>query len=332
MAPDGLRLPSRASWDEPSPASIVSLDDAGWNAIAAAYGGKRPAALRRCLDVLKESGARSVVLETRYIDLDYRSEYSSFYSRTFRSEPDSALRLHFFRAELGMDDLWRLPADAGYLGYIVLRPSAAGAVGRTMIQAPPRDRAAIRAAVTEEVSFFGETLSVTGVPFMQQDTQLGSCAHAAAWMCHYGAFRRGLVARQTAATFGLRTDPALGMVNALPSEGMTSFQLKSLMATLDLPVRVDVDGEREWGTNPDTLLRICRRYLDSGIPLLVFTSDHAFVLCGGARPQRRRAFHRVGHLPVPRGAGGCRVSHLRSRLKRAEGGSRGAARRRCAPA
>jgi hypothetical protein len=63
-----------------------------------------------------------VVVETRYVDLDYRSEYSGFFSRTFANHPDSAHRLHFFRDEIRSEDLTM--SDTSSFGRALLVESA----------------------------------------------------------------------------------------------------------------------------------------------------------------------------------------------------------------
>jgi hypothetical protein len=55
--------------------------------------------LRRILDVAAAHGVQSIVVEQRYIDFDYRSEHSRFYSTTFRRYPSVCHRLHFFKHE-----------------------------------------------------------------------------------------------------------------------------------------------------------------------------------------------------------------------------------------
>jgi hypothetical protein len=300
------------SWDEPEPAELRLLaTDDDWAGLADRYQGHNPRPLRRCLEVARAGGATTVVTETRYIDLDYRSEYSAFYAGAFRSAPDSARRLHFFRAPLTADQLWRLPDDHGYLGYVIIRPSDLGPVGRTVLQAPPGMADAVRTTVRDRVCFFGQELVVDGVPFMQQDSQLGRCAHAAAWMCHYAAHRRDGVARRPMADFSLSADPGLGYGRPLPSQGLTVQQLLELLRTFDLPASFynvrqlptsrlapwadpapqPPSGQNEmhpglWDTR---LIGTCCRYLNSGFPVLVATGDHAFVLCGYRREPREGA-------------------------------------------
>lgn len=292
-------------WESPDPAAVLALTDDGWSRLEDQYGrGSRP--FRRCLEIARSGGARTAVIETRYIDLDYRSEYSAFYSRTFASAPDSAVRLHFFERQLDAAMVAELPEDCGYLGYIVVRPSHLGPVGRAMLVPPPGMREAVRAAVIDEVHLFGQQLKVRAVPFVQQDMQLGRCAHAAAWMCHYSAWRRREVRRRPMADFNLASDHTLGLGRPVPSSGLTVNQLMQLFMAFELPAafyRVsDLPNtvlEVPWAPAPpdppegdppphpgtwDTrLIRICCQYLNSGFPVLVGTQDHAFVLCGYER-------------------------------------------------
>ncbi|MGH7748011.1 MAG: hypothetical protein ACREQ5_25115, partial [Candidatus Dormibacteria bacterium] len=291
-------------WEDPAPAEVISLDVAAWDRLLSEYGGNSPGPLQRCLDVARASGARTAVVETRYIDVDYRSEYSSFYSQIFAPTPSTARRLHFFASRLEADVLWRLADDPGYLGYVVIRPSSLGPVGRTMLVPPPGMADAVRAKVTDQVNFFGKVLSVTGAPFVQQDSQLGRCAHAAAWMCHFTAVKRGDVGRLPMAEFSLSAEPALGYGRPLPSEGLTVQQLLELFRLFDLPAVFYEfnnlpDGARSPWSLPDPVaplpdvertdlrfIPIACRYLNSGFPVIVVTYDHAFTLVGYERKPR----------------------------------------------
>lgn len=106
-------------WEDPDPADVVSLLGAkDWADLRGRYDPNllgRP--LERCLEVARAAGATSVVIETRYLDLDYRSEYSAFFSKTFAEIPDTAHRLHFFRADVAAEELVAL-SDGAREGYL----------------------------------------------------------------------------------------------------------------------------------------------------------------------------------------------------------------------
>ena len=292
-------------WEDPDPADVVPLlASQDWDDLRSRY---EPNLLRRpferCLEIAQAGGAQSVVIETRYVDLDYRSEYSSFFSKTFAEIPDTTHRLHFFDTDLSTEDLADLSdrTQAGYLGYLIVRPSRLGRVGRTMLVPPPDLADAVQTAVSDRVNFFGHVLEVSGVPFVQQDTQFGRCAHAAAWMCHHTAHLRGDVPPRPMADFSLLADASVAEGRPLPSQGLTGLQLSNLMRELDLPPIVyrmgslpgsgqepslpahsDKDDPGTWDTRAIAVL--CR-FLNSSYPMLVGTHEHAFVIIGYRREE-----------------------------------------------
>jgi hypothetical protein len=298
-----------SGWNDPDPAEVHHpTSDAEWDTALGRYlGSLNDAPLRRCVEVARAVGAKTLVIETRYLDLDYRSEFSAYYSRQFADIPDSAHRLHFFGKQLTSGSLWRLAAKSTYLGYVVVRPAATGLVSRALLPPPPDVAAAVRTLASERVNFFGQDLEISGVPFAQQDAQLGACAQAAAWMCHFTAYLRGDAGRRTKADFSLKADASLHPSRAMPSGGLTVTQLSDLFRTFELPAMFYAVGDLPspglpWQV-PDPLpptpgmiaglwdhriVAVACRHLNSGSPVLVGTTDHAFVLCGYRRTDRPR--------------------------------------------
>ena len=128
-------------WEDPDPAELVPLGAlSDWSVLAGRFDNPNPRPFERCLEVARANGARTAVIETRYLDQDHRSEYSAFFSKTFAEIPDTTHRIHFFAKELDANDLWHLPADPDYLGYLVVRPSRLGRVGRTLLLPPAEGR------------------------------------------------------------------------------------------------------------------------------------------------------------------------------------------------
>jgi hypothetical protein len=254
------------------------------------------------LSIARRNRCRSVVVEERYVDIDYRSDYSAFWSKRFNAVSPFARRVHFFRKRLAESQLHRLPTRAGYLGYSVLRPTphAEGRVGRTVLTPPPQLRHATMACVNDEVSLFGNRLTIAGAPFSEQDGEFLRCAHAAIWGCHYSAFRRGLTGRRSTAELADLVPALLSPRRALPSPGMKPEQIQAVFASTGQPAliyaidqlpevlgvdnpqpQLDARGNRRSGGYWDTrIFSIVCRYLNSGFPVMVITGNHAFNIVG----------------------------------------------------
>jgi len=293
-------------WNDPDPAEVhhPTTDDEWDVALRRYLGSHYPEPFRRCIEVARTLGAVTLVIETRYIDIDYRSEYSAYYSKQFLDTPDATHRLHFFSKYLTRENMWRLARSRDYLGYVVTRPISTGLVSRALLYPPVDLRDDIRTSVTEIINFFGQDLEVTGVPFTQQDAQLGACAQAAAWMCHFSAALRGDARRRPKADFTLKAPISLHPSRAVPSGGLTALQLGELFRTFELPaIHYEVgrlpspglawqqpdpvpDPNRHAGLWDYRIVAIACRYLNSGFPVLIGTRSHAFILCGYRRTSR----------------------------------------------
>lgn len=254
--------------------------------------------------IARRNRCRTVVVEDRYIDADYRSDFSAFWSKRFEVPSPYARRLHFFRAAIATEQLARMPnrvRDA-YLGYSVLRPGPHhdGRVGRTVLAPPPQLAGATLVTIRDEVSLYGNDLSVIGTPFLEQDGEFLRCAHAAIWGCHYSAYKHGLVGRRLTAELAEMTPRLLSADRSLPSRGMVLEQIQAVFDATGQPaLRYIVDqlptvpgvespsdemklenvgrAAGEW--DPRVFSVICR-YLNSGFPVMVTNASHGWNLVG----------------------------------------------------
>src|SRR5436189_6378258 len=95
--------------------------DGAWDELLTFYtGGTDCAPLERVVAIAREHGVRSVVVEQRYLDADWRSEHGAFHGRLFRRHPSVAHRWHLFTTDVAPDIAEIDPAS--YRGYVVLRP------------------------------------------------------------------------------------------------------------------------------------------------------------------------------------------------------------------
>lgn len=181
----------------------------------------------------------------------------------------------------------------------------------------------VRTVVTERVQLFGISLAARGVPFMEQDGHIMRCAHVSAWICHFSAVLRGVVPRRATASFNLSADATSPIGRPYPSEGLTFDSLSSMLSHVDLPGEVIwpdrmMKGRKRltWADRPElevllaknefdaapyladngitaahvtwvreNLTATVRRYLNSGIPLIVCRMHvaHTQVVIGYAR-------------------------------------------------
>lgn len=288
------------TWDEPDPGEILLLQsDADWASLRDRYAIHHPRPFERCLEVARAGGATCVVVETRYIDAEYRSEFAAFYSIAFASFPDATHRLHFFRDALTPAEVARADGDRhGYVGYVVVRPVRTGPVCHAMLTPPPDMMDAVRCSVPETVHLFGSPLTVHGVPFAQQDTQLGACAHVSAWVCHRTASLRHDVDRRTLGQFATTVNASLSPNREVPTRGLTLGQMSDVIRQNGLSPLFYAPGNLPapslpWtppaatpppaGSGDPRLVAVMCRHLSSGFPVMVAAVDHAFNIVGWIR-------------------------------------------------
>ncbi len=175
---------------------VRQLDnDAAWAELSSILGGDHILVVRGVVRHLRTINAACYVLESRYIDRDYSSDYLRFYAQTFRSHGRHCKRLHFLSADIS--DAFTGPQTpnhlaklrklirTNYCGFCVVRPLANAPIGRTVLAAKPREPSDTETIVTchaeYDANLFGVDLKVTGTAFLQQDARVGACAQVAVW-------------------------------------------------------------------------------------------------------------------------------------------------------
>jgi hypothetical protein len=274
-------------WTPPEPAQIIDLrPDGAVLQLSRYYGGSQPAVVFEVFGQAYSLGAQMAVIEFRYLDPDYRSEHSRFYSTTFRRYPSVAHRVHFFK-EPPLDEMLDdedAPfdfADLTYLGFTVLRPLPGARVGRTMLS-PHEDLAKhVMCQAFDTVNVFGHPMRVRAAPFMAQDAQLGVCAHMTLWTSayfHHIAYGHN---RYLSADISAAVPANLGIGRPAPSTGLTVGQIAAGSTQLGRPALVYECDNLPKG---ESIQRIACRYLNSGMPVIVAAGGmHAFVLVGYRR-------------------------------------------------
>ncbi len=265
--------------------------------------------------------ARTAVVEHGYFDIDSRSEYAITIQRQYRFAPPANDRVHYFDRRISLAQFTRALTDrryareirGSYLGYMILRSdNDQHMVGRALLSPPrhrdrvldpPRFAQRVRTLAREHVTLAGIRLAVDGVPFMEQEGAITTCASAAAWMAHYTAVLRGLTPRVPVAELhGSPNEKDRSRGRRYPSPGLTDEQLDQALWRGGLPPEVIPNrllfearpvawhDREEIHSNPEihewhleNFCAVIARYLNSGLPVLLTLGNHVILVCGYLR-------------------------------------------------
>ncbi len=274
-------------------------------------------------------GCKTVVKELEYVDKDYQDEYAAYYCKAFKSYGARCDRWHFFSCDIPPATTTDFAQyEPHYLGYMVIRPTDLQRVGRTVLRPALTDhnRQFFHCTAACHTNILGQEFKVTGMPFIQQDTQVGACAQASIWM----------LARYMSRKFGYReylpseinsyakANIALG--RPLPAEnGLTSFQILDALKGIGIPALIysrdnlgncsrhiekafpvikktprDENDEKaqHYVQNTVKLADIAYRYIESGLPVIIGTDNHALVGIGHTYDPTKAATVAIERIPA----------------------------------
>src|SRR5215510_3790435 len=174
---------------------IGKIDNQNWTGLAKILGGPDHRVVQSIIRHLITINVSSYLVETRYIDRDYSSDYRRFYAQTFRTYDRHCKRVHFFACDIGTilgHSDWserrralQATSKRAYCGFCVVRPLPEAPIGRTVLRAKGPAEADLDSVVTcradVRANLLGAELDVTGTCFMQQDSRVGACAQVAIW-------------------------------------------------------------------------------------------------------------------------------------------------------
>lgn len=152
------------------------------------------------LSVEKGIAAKFIVIERRYINRDFLSDYTLYYAKCFEDYPKHCKRLHFFTFKASADEHafakmleYALLHDnkrttsfwQNYLGYIVVKPIPITVIGTTVLKTyEPSIGEDIRkywGCRDYEVNFFGTNQNIHSLAFQEQDMVVSACATTSIW-------------------------------------------------------------------------------------------------------------------------------------------------------
>lgn len=258
--------------------------DSFWNKYRSKF--EREIPIKNIRNLLVSQNCISVIVEDEYVDIDYRNEFSTLYSKSFKKYEHFSKRLHFFKKKITPETIKSAKSDQqGYLGYIVLRPTLVGRIGRTVI-CPPflSGKPDIKMCAARFSSHLeGNEFSVVGSPYIQQDSMVMVCAQSSIWMAsRYNSTQNAIFRGTTQHLPHEITENACRNISfwgrPLPSDGLTIHQMVNALVHMDyfpvLYLKAD-NSDSPWDP-----IEIVYRYTSSGIPVIITVPCHALTVFG----------------------------------------------------
>jgi len=228
--------------------------------------------------VLKDGLAKftgTILVEPHYVCKDHRNLYSNFYSKKLDGGSTNCCRLHFFSGANITSRSFYAEPDAHrdlYIGYSVIRPVAQRSLGRSVFDP---DRVGYRfkdgfycLRTPFPVHVNGKRLSVSGYPYISQDTDATVCAHATLWgVCRYFSQRHASYAEILPYDLVKLTATTTGRV--VPYRGMTYLDYSKILSDFGCHPAIIRLKETVASTSIDEdSFREMYSYVESGIPVL----------------------------------------------------------------
>ena len=233
--------------------------------------------------------AKTAIVESDYVDVDYSASYHDQRGRSFTPSRRNTTRIHFFAEEFTKRHLINPSRNtirrmtSSYKGFTVVRPDWPTTLGRTFISCPfeiSGNPARFPTRGTTSVDLSGIPLRIDSCPYMSQDGKIMACATAALWMSTTPLVEKipGVAAHTTAEITSLAMSLDRPFGPAIGRRGLASTEMEQAL------MRIGFDPRMHWNPQPDDLVEICHLFSDSGIPpLLLIESNgvgHAVTVVG----------------------------------------------------
>jgi hypothetical protein len=229
---------------------------------------------------LKDLEAKTVLLESEYVDKDYLEDYSRYYVRCFNRYGERCARLHFFTHEFDSKDFQELLTNHGpkksgiykenYLGFVVIKPLPKTFIGKTCLKTYPTFSSSLNKNVltqTYQVNLFGIDLEIESVAFQEQDKVVSACATTAIWSMYHA--QQGFDTKKVPSCSAITLSAINHIVdssNSFPNKGLTNKQILRAIDTQNLR---NHKIELKNGVTDDQFIDLIKILTNSNIPAIL---------------------------------------------------------------
>jgi hypothetical protein len=244
---------------------------------------------------------RTIICEQKYIDKYYLDDYVHFYSTCFVYYPRTCTRLHFFNAEITLDDLinhdseYEKKLQTSYLGFTVIKPIP-NLMGRTLVKVYEDTNCNTDSGSNPECrhiltlrkyssNLFGNELSIESLAFQEQDQIISACATSALWSVLEKTAYQYDYYLPTPFEITKAANKSFSVNRPMPSSGLNLIQVINAIKEYGMEVEVtDLEENPEKSLTLEDFLGLCYAYLRGGFPIFLgvqITEDfHALAMLG----------------------------------------------------
>ncbi len=244
-------------------------------------------------DYLTDLGAKSILVESDYIDKDFFDDFSRYYVKCFKTYGSRCARIHFFAKEIdhsfvddllvNYDDASVFDLQSSYLGFMVIKPLPQTFVGRTCLRVYQSIiENDYKRLITRkyDVNLFGIGLTVDTLAFQEQDKVLAACATTAIWSVLHAV---NFIGERNISSCGKITTNAINHIpdssNSFPNNGLSIKQILRAIDNEGLRYHlINLADKSDFGYGDwECCFDLVRTYIDSGVPLLVVVQVYSVV-------------------------------------------------------
>lgn len=228
------------------------------------------------LGYLKDIDAKTMVVERDYTDGDYLDDFAAYYVKCFAPYERRCKRLHFFDLEVSQAEFLSLIRGElspertaeivkSYLGFIVARPLPSAIIGRTVLRTYRDDNGRRHYTCTHKyfANLHGVELSVSSLPFQEQDTVLAACATVALWCCFHQTSSKFQTPSPRPAWITRSANAIVHKTRPIPSHGLNVQQICNAVGAIGLEPEV-IHIKRN-----TPLISLLYGHLKMGLPVLL---------------------------------------------------------------
>lgn len=228
--------------------------------------------------------SNTLILEEKYVDREWREEYSIVYSFTsYENISSLTKRIHLFSSKI--TELSKIGENKDcYFGYIVLRPAPTNRILKAVLKPTKealevdKDQRLFMPLCKFETHIGSEEFPIEAFPFYSQDSMVTVCAHASMFMDSLYLSKKQLGVRPSLRDFIKHTPTLFG--RNMPSEALTPAQMLSILSTMGYNVRLTSFQPKERTEHIAECMVEIDTHVESGLPPLLMYGQHVVLVVG----------------------------------------------------